>query len=309
MDVSTYPPKLTAWSADGKSSITVEGLDNPNYPYHDLKWWDRWIWENRAQALGDAAKESVAYGGGSFVQVFVDQHGYAMPLLEMTLASYGNLQMTIGDYLDRKPAPYSSPPYHFWMMMEDKMFDALLDETGRVKCQHYPAVPKWLIDLPTMQRAIALPDGRWIVVVYQDEMPNACSVMQYGKYENYLLYSKTGELLEPPHKRQSSLWLDVLWDCAKTTSEGPYAQSRVEKDIPIGVMSNTQGLPGGYTALTDMDTGSLLALYDYDGTPLFERGKLGNETAVRKINVGKRFMYCVDIDHGTWQRVYEAQNN
>ena len=308
-----YPPKLTAWDNNGTSSIAVEGPDNPTYPYQDIKWWDRWVWENRAQAVADSVKDSfVRSADRTFLRVYVDESGYMMPMTELTSSSYNNQRMTVGDYLNRQPTPYKSPRYHFWILVDNEMSGAILNETRCIQYQHYPVVPKWLINLPTMQRAIALPDGRWVVVVYQDESPDACSVMQYGKYENYLLYSADGKLLPSPHKRQASIWYDMMWDYVGATSGSPYAQLRTEDDVAgaklPGPLSNAFGIPGGYTALVDFATNGLLALYDYDGKALFERDKVGNERTAMAIQTNDRYMYCVDLEHRVWQQVYDAQN-
>lgn len=246
--------------ADNGRIVVVRALEDPENPYRDeYKPWDYWFFDHLLaeipeyklwSQLTDAEKaERIAKRkagmGWSSMRYLLDGSGFVIPFEKgirmheegvedntfLDLGHSGNWVIAEGE-------------------IDPEMHQAMWEASYKVSAEFYPEIPSWLAENPPFE-AIFLPNGD--VVTHgllgdfkkEGEAASCCG----GKGSVVARYDHDGNLIRT---LKDSLWFYLYYD-ADLNPE------------PVGLPSTSRD---GYTTFRDERTGSLLSVWDWDGTQL-----------------------------------------
>jgi hypothetical protein len=234
-------------------NIPRQDGNNPysgGYSHRDL-----WVIEH-AVAEADLSKpipEGSLMGFG-----IVDAEGYLIPELEKLkqheLASSQGVTEQLGELNKTRQVIAIGERYESCQAE----FEAYQDACLKIRAKYYPRIPKWLADNPPSSGFI-LPDGRVVTVgLLGGTAKLVDSSRQVQSPPGYGLYSSQGQLIKSVEDYNWYLLFMPMNQLARILEAGKSLGWN-------GACIESYRM--GFIGLCN-DAGELVALYDYDGTPL-----------------------------------------
>ncbi|MBN2585524.1 hypothetical protein JXA59_02660 [Patescibacteria group bacterium] len=292
--------------------VDIKPLDDLGNPYcGEYDAWDLWVYDNYSWDYswvdaGQWIRDKTTPAGVETIAPRVDGNGYMLPyVLWLEQSREWRSERTLQDVVSHKPMPESGM---FAFMAEGEMDDTIKNEyllaMAKQRAAKYPIIPDWVMEMNPMQAQAlyALEDGRWVI----ESLEMIPGFVETGSQIVYRLYGPNGELLPNPHKPTGTNWQDIIWDYYSIYGS-PHFDIRPEvfQDGQVYDRSNVMEV-SGYTVLFNNDTQDILAVWDYDGTHLYDADwkRFPNvcDIQTRSIRYGERFP-------SRWREIYYAQRD
>jgi len=170
----------------------------------------------------------------------------------------------------------------------------------------YPPIPKWLAtmaELPDFVAAYALPNGQF-AIDRQAAYPLDFESFPGLRYTESFLYDAGGELLPAPHYNHGSMWEGMFWG-DKWPNDSKHYHPTMETDFPNEPLIELANYTfvTGYTVFFDPDTRTVLEVWDFNGTVLYDIDKDGPicPLTVRPVR------YCEELNSHKVLQIYRSQ--